>query len=86
MGGHPAPRSFASSVGPKMWLAALPLFVGYTLAAITMNAALAPASQDHEELRLERSPAGAPPAAPPVQSSPSHREEIVFDPSEMISV
>jgi hypothetical protein len=64
------------------WLAAAPLLVACTLAAVMLDGALAPAHEDREELRLQRSPS----ASPPPERQPARHEEVVYDPSEMISV
>jgi hypothetical protein len=56
-----------------------------------MNTALGSHRSEEEERHLERGPGNAPPSPPPAPAQQEeerheHHEEMVFDPSEMISV
>ena len=61
--------------------ATLPFAIAWGVAAVTMNASLAPAHDMGEQLRMQHER-----PAPPAESSPVHHDEAVFDPSELISV
>ena len=60
--------------------ATLPFAVAWGLAAATMNGALAPKHDMGDDLKVQPAP------PPPAQSAPSHHDEALFDPTELISV
>jgi len=64
----------------RSWLAAVPFALAWTFAAVTLDAALAPAVRDRPGLQEAPLPASAPSPPPP----PAH--DLVFDSAELISV